>query len=361
MKVMQLWNSLTEKYFGKNKSLEEKTFLLVAFAGIFMSTIGLVGNISLQLNIVTLFIPAINIIIDCICIVYFSKTRKWETPSVIVIMYAIFVLFPSLWFSTNGATGSTMPFVVLIGIFVVIAFKGKFRTTILVVVIFMFTAFTVLELYFPEITNPYPNREAHYIDLSLGMFLSYSVTVYLAYQVLGDYEKSKRESEKLVRQLEISSITDALTGVYNRRFLTSCLDEEMRNSYDSGAELSICIIDIDFFKRINDTYGHNYGDEVLIKLSRCIADSLSGDEIFGRYGGEEFLIIFKNDAIAPAKAKMDVVYRNLKKIQWRDNIDVTISCGISAYQKGISFSKFLEVADLHLYQAKQNGRNQMVS
>ncbi|NLW78982.1 MAG: diguanylate cyclase, partial [Ruminococcaceae bacterium] len=280
--------------FFKNKSLEEKTFLLVTFSGVFMSAIGLVGNLSLSLSAMTLVIPTLNIIIDCVCLVYFFKTRKWRIPSLIVIMYAIFVLFPSLWFSTGGATGSTMPFVVLIGIFVVIAFKGKFRAAILGIVIVMFTTFTLLELYYPGIYTPYPDRESHYIDLAVGMILSYGVSVYLAYQVLKDYEKSKRETEKLVRQLEITSITDGLTGIYNRRFLTSSLDEAMRKAYDSGAALSICIFDIDFFKRVNDTYGHAYGDEVLVRLSACVLESLDSDAIFGRYGGEEFLIIFKN-------------------------------------------------------------------
>ncbi len=360
MKLKLLLNSLTEKFFTRNRSLEEKTFLLVSFSGIFMSAIGLAGNISLHLSVVTLIIPSINIIIDCICIVYFAKTGKWKVPSFIVIMYAIFVLFPSLWFSTNGATGSTMPFVVLVGIFVVIAFKGKFRAAILVIVIVMFAAFTILELYFPEITTQYPDRKSHYIDLSLGMILSYSVSVYLAYQVLSDYEKSRRESEKLVNQLEISSVTDALTGVYNRRFLTSCLDEEMRKAYDSGTDLSICIIDIDHFKSINDTYGHSFGDEVLVKLSAHITSHLGSNDVFGRYGGEEFLIIFKNDSLSAAVAKMDAVCENLKKVQWRNNINVTISGGISTYHKGITFSKILEAADQALYRAKQNGRDQVV-
>lgn len=351
---------IKEKFFAKNASLEEKTFLLVSFSGIFMSAIGLAGNLSLGLSVVTLIIPAINILIDIVCITYFTKTGRWQIPSFIVILYAIFVLFPSLWFSTGGATGSTMPFVVLIGIFVVIAFKGRFRACILSIVIVMFTTFTLLEMHYPAITTPYPDRESHYIDLALGMILSYCVSVYLAYQVLGDYEKSKKESEALVRQLEINSITDALTGIYNRRFLSACLDEEMRKAYDSGDELAICIMDIDFFKKINDTYGHNYGDEVLVGLSRCVAGSLGDDEIFGRYGGEEFLIIFKGCSLAGAVAKMEAVRESLKKLQWVDGICVTLSGGLSAYQKGVSFSKFLEEADGNLYRAKQEGRNRIV-
>ncbi len=325
--------------------MEEKTFLLVTISGILMSAVGLFGNVSLGLSIVTLIIPSLNIVIDGICLAYFFRTRKWEIPSLIVILYAIFVLFPSLWFSTGGATGSTMPFVVLIGIFVVIAFKGRFRAGILVIVIVMFMTFTLLEMQFPDIVTPYPSRDAQYMDLALGMLLSYCVSVYLAYQVLNDYKKSKHKAEQLVEQLEFSSITDALTGIYNRRYLTSCINAEMRKSFDDGSDLVLCIFDIDFFKKINDDYGHNYGDEVLIEVSKCVKDTLDSDEIFGRYGGEEFLILFRNCKQDKAIEKMHTIYSNLAKMRWGNPISLTISSGLSVYHKGISFSNFLEHAD----------------
>ncbi len=350
-----------EKFISnKDYLLEEKTFLLVTISGILMSTVGLFGNVSLGLSIITLIIPSINIAIDGICLVYFFKTRKWESPSLIVILYAIFVLFPSLWFSTGGATGSTMPFVVLIGIFVVIAFKGRFRTIILIIVIIMFTSFTFIELKFPNVSIPYPSRDAHYADLALGMCLSYCVSVYLAYQVLSDYKKSKHETELLVEQLKFSSITDPLTGIYNRRYLTSYLYDEMRKSFDDGSELAMCIFDIDFFKKINDTYGHNFGDKVLVDLSQCVIDTLTDEDIFGRYGGEEFLVIFKNCRLDQAIVKMKVIYKELEKVEWNSKLNLTISSGISVYYKGISFSSFLENADKNLYKAKENGRNQIV-
>ncbi len=343
-----------------NFSLEEKTFLLVSVSGIFMSLIGLIGNITLGLSIITLIIPGINIALDCVCITYFTKTRKWRIPSVVVILYAIFILFPFLWFSTGGATGSTMPFVVLIGIFVVVAFKGRFRLTILMITIAMFMTFSMLEIRYPRIYVPYPSREAHMIDLTIGMFLSYTVSVYLAYQVLGSYIKSKRETEALVQRLEYSSITDGLTGIYNRRYLTMCINEEMRKSYDDGSDLALCIMDIDHFKAINDTYGHVYGDEVLVRLSECARELMSDNEVFGRYGGEEFVIIFKNSGLVPAIRKMDEIMNRIRSLKWRGDLHVTISAGLSVYHKGLNFSKFLENADKNLYVAKENGRDRCV-
>ncbi len=362
MGLIKNWfGALNKKFVSKhNYSLEEKIFRLVTISGILMSTVGLFGNISLGLGVITFIILSINIIIDVICIVYFQKTRKWEKPSIIVILYGVFILFPTLWFSTGGATGSTMPFVVLMGIFIVIAFNGRFRAICLIVVIIMYLTFTLLELRFPDLSTPYQSRDTHYADLAIGMFLSYCVSVYLAYQVLTNYKKSKHEAELLVKQLELSSILDPLTGIYNRRYLTSAINDEMRKAYDDGSELVLCIFDIDFFKKINDTYGHNYGDRVLVELSKCIGDSLDSSEVFGRYGGEEFLIIFKDCGLDKALVKMNMIYHSIERMQVNNSDRITISSGMSVYYKGISFSNFLESADKNLYKAKENGRSQIV-
>ncbi len=346
--------------FNINFTLEEKTFLLVALSGILMSAIGFIGNILLGLSILTLIIPAVNIIIDVTCLLYFYKTRKYKILTIIVIMYALFVLFPMLWFSTGGATGSTMPFVVLMGIFIVIAFEGKFRTIIMIVVICLYTAFTFIELKYPGIYIPYPDRRSHYMDLSIGMIISYSVSSYLAYQVLNSYKQAKNEAESLISKLEISSMIDSLTGIYNRRYLTSCISEEMRKSYDDGSNLVLCIIDVDFFKVVNDTYGHIFGDKILVELSKTISSLLSKDEIFGRYGGEEFVIIFRNCTVEMAIEKLNIIYAELKKAEWNKNINLTVSCGVTSYTKGVSFSKFLEQADKNLYIAKEKGRNLVI-
>ena len=100
--------------------------------------------------------------------------------------------------------------------------------------------------------------------------------------------------------MEWQSITDALTGVFNRRHLMVRLDEEMRRAYDSGAPLALCILDIDRFKHVNDTYGHLYGDEVLKTLAGTISGCLGEGELFGRYGGEEFLIVFSGRDLTAA-------------------------------------------------------------
>ena len=169
-----------------------------------------------------------------------------------------------------------------------------------------------------------------------------------------------READAHIQELEKISFIDSLTGIYNRRFLSLRIDEEMRKSYESGSPLTLCMIDIDHFKKINDTYGHVYGDEILVRLSKLIDKMLDEEDIFGRYGGEEFIILFTNSDLEKAIGKVNKVMQRVRSEQWGHGGGVTISCGLSTYTRGIYFSNFIKNADGNLYKAKVNGRNRIV-
>lgn len=191
------------------------------------------------------------------------------------------------------------------------------------------------------------------VTLATGILIVLSI-------VEKEIAKSKKEADQLVKVWEAASLTDPLTGIFNRRYLTSSVDEEMRNSYDNGRPLTLCMIDIDYFKRINDTYGHVFGDEVLVQLAKIVSKHLDENDIFGRYGGEEFLIIFRNSTIESALVKINGFMDEIRNTAWKHGTPVTISCGVSSYVKGIYFSNFIESADRNLYKAKENGRDQVV-
>ena len=171
---------MTKKLFRKmsfsGSSLELNTFFLAATAGIFMSVVGTVSNIPLGLGVITVIIPLINIVLNVGCIIYSAKTKKWFVPSILVVLYAILVLFPLLWFLTGGATGSTTPYLIMTGFIVVIIFRGKLRNFLLGTIPLLFSFFIFLELLYPEICAPYPSRVTHYIDLIIGLMVSFTVT-----------------------------------------------------------------------------------------------------------------------------------------------------------------------------------------
>jgi len=340
-------------------TLEHTIFFLIAISSICMSVIGALTNIPLGLSVITVVSLTINIVLNISCIIYSAKSKKWFVPSLLVVIYAAFVTFPLLWFSTGGATGSTTPYLIMSGFIAVIMFRGKLRTFFLVAIPLIFSIFIFLEMLYPDISAPYSSRTTHYVDLIIGLIVSFTVTAILAVIVLSRYHKAKLESEALVKQLGEISIRDPLTGIYNRRMLTSCLDEEMRKCYETNLPLSLCIVDIDHFKRVNDIYGHLCGDKILVELARVLSEFMSDNDILGRYGGEEFLIIFKNQTLHEALKTVEKFHKAIQEHDWENVRQITISCGVSEYVKGISYSDFVGGSDRCLYTAKETGRNKI--
>ena len=340
-------------------SLEQTIFFLAAVAGIFTSCVGIVANIPLGLGIITVIIPALNIVLSVSGIIYSLKTGTWFGPSLFLFVHAVFLLFPMLWFYSGGATGSTMPYLIMAGVVVVIMFKGKLRIFLLLAIPVIFSIFIFLEMLYPDIIVSYPNRETQYIDLIIGLIASFMATVSIAMIVIARYHRAKLEAEELAKKLGEISITDSLTGINNRRMLTSSLDEEIRKCYETGTPLTICIMDVDHFKQVNDVYGHLQGDQVLIDLARIVGEFMGADDMLGRYGGEEFLVIFKNKTMQKALKTVESFHRAIQDYKWENVSGITVSCGVSEYVKGISYSDFVGDADSYLYVAKDEGRNRI--
>jgi len=159
---------------------------------------------------------------------------------------------------------------------------------------------------------------------------------------------------------------DALTGLYNRRFMEECLKRVIRTAARSGSCLSVMIMDVDFFKRYNDTYGHSEGDACLKAVAETIAGCLSRTDDFAvRYGGEEFVVVLPNTDETGARV---IANKILEAIRAR-NIPhekndaaecVTISIGLTMgyIEYGHTGEDYIRRADAALYQSKKNGRNQ---
>ena len=156
---------------------------------------------------------------------------------------------------------------------------------------------------------------------------------------------------------------DFLTGLYNRRYFFESMNEYIEDTKDSGEKFAVAMVDIDFFKKINDTYGHDIGDKVIIHLSEILRTNTNHRDLVARFGGEEFCIVLKNinrfsaiDILERLRAEVEstVVYSDKK-----EPINFTISIGMAIYEDGLD--ETINQADMMLYKAKQNGRNQIIS
>lgn len=161
------------------------------------------------------------------------------------------------------------------------------------------------------------------------------------------------------------SITDGLTGLVNRRHFDLLFHQECTSAIQNNTPLSLIMIDIDFFKKYNDTYGHPAGDAILKAVSAGLRDTLEEpSDVIARYGGEEFVVILPVTGQERALSLAETMRKNIEKSQYRvDGLEhcVTISLGVSAWipDNRTEPFKILELADAALYKAKNNGRNRV--
>ena len=176
---------------------------------------------------------------------------------------------------------------------------------------------------------------------------------------------TKAELEKYSKKLKMQATTDTLTGLANRRKITELLKEEIKKlEEDNTNNFNIIMLDIDFFKKVNDNYGHPMGDEVIKKVSNHMQDKVGSEGVVGRFGGEEFLTILYNNDIQQAALLADQIRNDIerKKIEFEGKqISVTVSMGIACSSETVVYQELLNKADERLYKAKENGRNQVIT
>ncbi|MCB1977788.1 MAG: GGDEF domain-containing protein [Burkholderiaceae bacterium] len=170
------------------------------------------------------------------------------------------------------------------------------------------------------------------------------------------------QASRKIRTIEADARRDAQLGCYNRRYIVAALEEQKQLADELGLPLCIAILDLDHFKRINDEMGHLGGDEVLRTFSRVAQQSVRDEDIFGRYGGEEFLLIFPGTSLLPALNTCERVRAQVEDHVWSEGMRcrVTVSIGVTQYVHGESVLEFFSRADTATYLAKEGGRNQVV-
>lgn len=173
-------------------------------------------------------------------------------------------------------------------------------------------------------------------------------------------KETQLELEQKNRILAKMSETDGLTQIGNHRSLIEHLKAEMINADRTVTPLSIAIFDIDNFKRVNDTKGHVIGDQVLVALAAILKKAVRGSDYIGRYGGEEFMVIFRDTGISVAEKISERVRQAIESYGFVEGLKITISGGVSQYH-GETMTELIKSADIKLYSAKKSGKNQIVS
>lgn len=173
----------------------------------------------------------------------------------------------------------------------------------------------------------------------------------------------KDVSDQVVMQQQLNELAmkDALTHLYNRRHLSMVLEAEIKRADRYGSQFGVVMFDVDHFKEVNDTFGHDVGDEVLCLMAEAVSDDIRETDQLGRWGGEEFLLI----ALGLNQARTDLLAEKIRKLIAQTQFPVagrvTVSIGATSYHPGEGEMMLLKRADQALYLAKKKGRNRVES
>lgn len=168
-----------------------------------------------------------------------------------------------------------------------------------------------------------------------------------------------RELKQLTLELEAISLTDSLTSLPNRRAFGQRINIEWQRTLRYATPLTIMMLDVDHFKRFNDDFGHQTGDDVLIQVAQLLANAVRTTDFASRYGGEEFIVILPNSTLEEAMPIAQRICDEIAQYAWPQR-QVTVSIGVATYQNQEEIQDLIAQADMALYQAKAEGRNRVV-
>ncbi len=347
-----------------NLSLESRILIITALVGMLFSFTSAIGNYLLDAGIV----PTLASLFMGFLTLYFFYLAYFKEKYILPAYGALFVLtlifIPLLWIY-NGGLSSSIPFFYLFDIVLSAILLNKLRyELVLGTQIVVLIALLSIAFYYPDAIIKYNSETALFIDKAVSLVVVSFIMFVMIIKIMQEYhqaiDKLKFAQEELKKSNDVlykASITDDLTGLYNRGHIIKLLSGLIeRGSQPKG--ISIIMMDIDHFKKINDTYGHKVGDLVLTKISASIREHFRNTDFIGRIGGEEFLILMPDTKLEVACNRAENIRKYIEGLKWDyAQLHVTISGGIYDSSEYESCNTVLNNADIALYQAKSSGRN----
>lgn len=206
--------------------------------------------------------------------------------------------------------------------------------------------------------DSFKTKDGRFVDVSLKLRPLFIDNNYIGVVVVFDDITERKQLEKRLFKM---ATEDPLTDLYNRRYTIESLLKYKSQADRYGYSLSVMMIDIDDFKKINDTYGHDIGDEVLKALAKAIKENVRSSDIPSRWGGEEFLVVLPNTNLDGAVYLAERIRESISQIQVGPVKRFTVSIGVSQYKFGETVDEFITTADRGLYEAKRSGKNKVVA
>ena len=174
-------------------------------------------------------------------------------------------------------------------------------------------------------------------------------------------QRDVTESKRLLEMLQHQAVVDGLTGAVNRAESEVLLNREIKRSHRYGTPLTVLLLDLDHFKQVNDTWGHNAGDAVLKTVVELIKPRLRSTDFLGRWGGEEFVVALPQTSLEGGMSLAEDLRQRIRSCEFEGGLRITCSFGLARYEEGQDQEALIEAADKALYKAKEEGRDRVVS
>lgn len=283
--------------------------------------------------------------------IYFHIRKRLAITSAMV---TLFLVGFSVYLTVNGGYRGTALYWIFpmpMGFFIMLGHRLGLAVSIILYAVLAFA------IYEPELAGDIYRAEEK------SRFLASLFTVIIM-SFIGEYfrNRSHLEMSNINQEKQKQANTDTLTGLPNRRFLDSVYFPQLRTKEDESYPLTLIMGDIDYFKRINDTYGHLLGDKVLKHVSKQIRASLRGEDIAARVGGEEFLIVLTHTQLSIGLTIAEKVRKHIEDNPFHhegQTLNVTMSFGVANALSEGEMNDAMARADKQLYVAKEAGRNQV--
>ncbi|WP_321328523.1 GGDEF domain-containing protein [uncultured Ilyobacter sp.] len=191
----------------------------------------------------------------------------------------------------------------------------------------------------------------------IKIIVTFSIMIMVNRRLLLTLEDESVAKENLMKELEYQARVDILTNIWNRRTLEKRLEEELMRAKKYRGKMSLILLDIDYFKKVNDTFGHPVGDSVLKKIVEILKDNLRKTDFIGRWGGEEFIVVCAETDEKTVWKVAEKLRKAVDNYDFKLDIPLTISLGTATFDNIESLDEILKRADINMYKAKRKGRN----
>ena len=337
-----------------DRKIDRKLYLILVITGCVANTIWFTANcIIYGMTLGTIVCAACAVLLLLIGIIGYNFKYRKQAEFIILFLIGFFE-FPFLYYVYGKSTFVYM----ILGIVAVSLFLKGMKRQLMLVLQIIFDTGTILAAYFYP-CNLENITEENSIGSTVCSYLIVSVSVgALLTLIVNQYIKQQKELVGLTQELDTMTKLDPLTGAYNRRYLTDYISGLLTNPQ---ACFSIALLDIDNFKRVNDEYGHLYGDEILQAFVAILKKEMEGRGIVARFGGEEFMLVFQTADREQIARTMERSASELRVFSMETkNMEITFSGGVEEVHNEKRITLMFNSADEKLYQAKRTGKNRVV-